>query len=159
LKTAQKAYDDVMAKLPAEDEKPVVPEDIPGLKVLVCTLVAPDSPPKKWVDVYIHSKLMIIDDVFTTLGSTNINTRSMEVDSELNICVEDPAVARPLRKQLWEIHAGKEGAGDDVGEAFETWNNIALYNAASRDDSECVKSPKRSITEFRRESPSRTYKD
>ena len=159
LKAAQKAYDDVMEKLPAEDEKPVVPEDIPGLKVLVCTLVAPDSPPKKWVDVYIHSKLMIIDDVFTTLGSTNINTRSMEVDSELNICVEDPAVARPLRKQLWKIHAGEEGAGDDIRTAFNTWTRIADNNAAHRANTQNSEPPLASITEFRRESASRTYLD
>ena len=58
-----------------------VPVDIPGLKVHVCTLVAPDSLPGNWIPVYIHSKLMIVDDVFMTLGSANINTRSMEGDT------------------------------------------------------------------------------
>jgi hypothetical protein len=33
----------------------------------------------------------------------------MEVDSELNIWVEDPAVVKPLRKQLWGMHTGGEG--------------------------------------------------
>ncbi|PNB66075.1 phospholipase, partial [Pseudomonas sp. GW456-E7] len=112
-----------------------------------------------WLDVYIHSKLMIVNDVFTTLGSANINTRSMEVDSELNICVEDPAVAKPLRKQLWGIHTDEQGAGDDIRVAFNTWTRIAGYNAANRSNSENLESPMSSLTEFRRESPSRTYKD
>jgi len=43
---------------------------------------------------------LTIDDVFTTVGSSNINTRSKEVDCELNICLEDPAVTRPLQKHL-----------------------------------------------------------
>src|SRR5690606_35793956 len=40
----------------------VLPEEIPGLKVHICSLVAPDSPAgKPWMPVYIHSKLMIIN--------------------------------------------------------------------------------------------------
>ncbi len=34
--------------------------------------------------VYIHAKLMIVDDVFFTLGSANLANRSMTVDSEIN---------------------------------------------------------------------------
>ncbi|MCW1248163.1 phospholipase, partial [Pseudomonas sp. SAICEU22] len=79
----------------------VVPEEIPGLKVHICSLVAPDSPGKPWMPVYIHSKLMIINDVFTTHGSANINTRSMQVDSELNIAHEWMSVTQALRRRLW----------------------------------------------------------
>ncbi|AMB88191.1 phospholipase, partial [Pseudomonas agarici] len=58
----------------------IVPQKVPGLKIHVCSLVAPDSPAgKPWMPVYIHSKLMIVNDVFTTHGSANINTRSMQV--------------------------------------------------------------------------------
>ena len=34
--------------------------------------------------VYIHAKLMIVDDVFFTMGSANLANRSMTVDSEIN---------------------------------------------------------------------------
>lgn len=37
---------------------------------------------------YIHSKLMIIDDRFLTVGSANLTNRSMGVDTELNLSVE-----------------------------------------------------------------------
>jgi phospholipase D1/2 len=39
--------------------------------------------------IYIHSKIMIIDDVFLTIGSANWNRRSMTSDSELNADVVD----------------------------------------------------------------------
>ena len=72
--------------------------NIPGLKVHVATLVAPDTPAgKEWQEVYIHAKLMLIDDTFMTLGSANINTLSMQTDSEMNIAHHRPEITRPLR--------------------------------------------------------------
>lgn len=54
---------------------------------------------------YIHSKLMIVDDRFLTVGSANLTNRSMSVDSELNITVEangdgagDAALALAIHK-------------------------------------------------------------
>lgn len=41
--------------------------------------------------IYIHSKLLVVDDRYTIIGSANINDRSMlgSRDSEVCICVED----------------------------------------------------------------------
>lgn len=103
-------------------------EERPGLKVHVCSLVAPDSPAGNWMPVYIHSKLMIVDDVFTTHGSANINTRSMQVDSELNISHEWMSVTQAMRRQLWNLHTDGRGAQDDPGEAFKEWQNIMKEN-------------------------------
>lgn len=111
----------------------IFPEEIPGLKVHICSLVAPDSPAgKKWTPVYIHSKLMIVNDVFTTHGSANINTRSMQVDSELNIAHEWASVTRPLRRRLWDLHTNGEGAQDDPEEAFKVWGEIMKRNKTRR---------------------------
>ncbi|MEN4961412.1 phospholipase D-like domain-containing protein [Pseudomonas syringae] len=156
---AEAEYRALKAKLPADKAEPLTVPGTEGLKVLICTLVATDSPPEKWMDVYIHSKLMIIDDVFTTLGSSNINTRSMEVDSELNICVEDPAVTKPLRKHLWSIHTDSEGSGDDIETAFSTWSRIASFNAANRKNKENTNRPTHSLTEFYRDSKKRSNLD
>lgn len=124
----------------------VVPEEIPGLKVHICSLVAPDSPAgEPWMPVYIHSKLMIINDVFTTHGSANINTRSMQVDSELNIAHEWMSVTQALRRRLWDLHTKKKGSQDDAGEAFKVWENIIKEN---KDRQTKEWSPDTSLVEF-----------
>ncbi|MNJ21731.1 cardiolipin synthetase [compost metagenome] len=113
----------------AIEDETLAPEAIPGLKVHVCSLVAPDSfPGMPWVPVYVHSKLMIVNDVFTTLGSANINTRSMQVDSELNIAHEWGSVTKKLRKELFELHTGGKGAQEDPEEAFDMWEEIIAEN-------------------------------
>lgn len=114
-----------------EAEKRIVPAmEIPGLKVHVCSLVAPDSPPgNAWMPVYVHSKIMIVDDVFLTHGSANVNRRSMEVDSELNICHERMDVTQPLRRQLWGMHTNGQGAQDDPQIAANVWEDIIVRNA------------------------------
>jgi phosphatidylserine/phosphatidylglycerophosphate/cardiolipin synthase-like enzyme len=104
------------------------PEEIPNLKVHICSLVAPDSLPGKWMPVYIHSKLMIVDDVFTTHGSANINTRSMQVDSELNIAHEWASETQALRRRLWKLHTAGEGMQDEPEAAFVAWQDIIKRN-------------------------------
>jgi len=49
---------------------------------------------------YIHSKLMIVDDRFLTVGSANTNNRSMGLDTELNISWEARADDDELRRAI-----------------------------------------------------------
>ncbi|NWB92724.1 phospholipase, partial [Pseudomonas agarici] len=124
----------------------IVPQKVPGLKIHVCSLVAPDSPAgKPWMPVYIHSKLMIVNDVFTTHGSANINTRSMQVDSELNIAHEWMSVTQALRRRLWNLHTDKRGAQDDSEEAFKAWQKIIDKNKQLQKFKEA---PETSLVEF-----------
>jgi phosphatidylserine/phosphatidylglycerophosphate/cardiolipin synthase-like enzyme len=99
--------------------------------------------------------VMVIDDVFITHGSANINTRSMEVDSELNICTEHRGVAQPVRRALWEMHTKGEGAQDDPAEAFKKWNRIIGDNKARLG----AAPPKASLIEFYWGGDKRTNKD
>ncbi|WP_455885688.1 phospholipase D-like domain-containing protein [Pseudomonas spelaei] len=116
-------------KIKEIEDSTIIAQEVPGLKVHICSLVAPDSPAgKPWVPVYIHSKLMIVDDVFTTLGSANINTRSMQVDSELNIAHEWMSVTQALRRRLWDLHTDGRGAQDDPAQAFKAWTDIIKEN-------------------------------
>jgi len=123
----------------------LTPEERPGLKVHICSLVAPDSPPDNWMPVYIHSKLMIVNDVFTTHGSANINTRSMQVDSEMNIAHEWASVTRDLRRRLWNLHTNKRGAQDDPSEAFEKWGELIKNN---HDNQKKGLAPEASLIQF-----------
>jgi phosphatidylserine/phosphatidylglycerophosphate/cardiolipin synthase-like enzyme len=123
----QQQYDDNL-----KTGNAVLPEPIPGLKVHVCSLVAPDSPPgSAWTPVYVHSKIMIVDDVFLTHGSANINRRSMEVDSELNICHERMDVTQPLRRHLWTVHTKglHRATSDSIETAAQGWEYIISQNA------------------------------
>ncbi|NCE90628.1 phosphatidylserine/phosphatidylglycerophosphate/cardiolipin synthase family protein [Pseudomonas sp. L13] len=120
---------DLNDRIKAIEESPVKLQTFPNLKVHVCSLVAPDSPAgKPWMPVYIHSKLMIVNDVFTTHGSANINTRSMQVDSELNIAHDWASVTKALRRQLWSLHTAMEEPLDDPAGAFKAWKRIIRRN-------------------------------
>ena len=63
--------------------------------------------------IYIHAKLILIDDVFASIGSTNFNRRSMEHDGELHAFALPQALKRDplnpalrLRCRLWAEHLG-----------------------------------------------------
>lgn len=74
-------------------------------------------------DIYVHSKLIIIDDRYVGIGSANHNSRSMTTDSELQVAVVDQDVisssvagiptevgrfAKNLRLTLWQEHLDLE---------------------------------------------------
>ena len=156
---AQKQYEDKALAAHQRDEEEAEPE---GLKTLICSLVAPDTPPGvPWQEVYIHAKMMMVNDAFLTIGSTNINTRSMEVDSELNLAIPGTHIARGLRKKLWHMHTGDEGPADlnspeSLKLVYENWTDLLEENAKRQ---KLQKTPKCSLRRFRRGSPSRKNQD
>ncbi|KRZ68452.1 Phospholipase D1, partial [Trichinella papuae] len=131
----------------------------PSEYIVFCSLRTHDKLMEKLVSeiVYIHSKLMIVDDLFTIIGSANINDRSMlgKRDSEVAIYVEDCEFSRSLmngqmyqagrfafslRTELFAEHLGlsdtsvKRKSQLDVkdpvsAEFFTTWKQIAARNA------------------------------
>ena len=56
--------------------------------------------------IYVHAKVAIVDDVWTTVGSANLNNRGMRDDTEMNVAVLDPELARDLRLLLTAEHLG-----------------------------------------------------
>ena len=144
-------------------DSPVLAVDQPGLKTHICSLVAMDSDPSAWVEVYIHAKLMIVNDAFLTLGSANINTRSMQVDSELNVAVDRPEIAKALRQELWGRHTNgwgganpEEMSGDDGKQTFNAWKAILTANTSA---SKAGEKPLAPLREFLRTDPSRSNRD
>jgi phospholipase D1/2 len=57
------------------------------------------------VFTYIHSKLMVVDDDFLTLGSANTTNRSLGLDSELNLAWEAPEAreGRMMRRAIQRV--------------------------------------------------------
>jgi phosphatidylserine/phosphatidylglycerophosphate/cardiolipin synthase-like enzyme len=56
--------------------------------------------------IYVHAKVAIVDDVWATVGSANLNNRGMHDDTEMNVAVLDSELARNLRLLLWAEHLG-----------------------------------------------------
>ncbi|WP_019411695.1 phospholipase D-like domain-containing protein [Pseudomonas psychrophila] len=124
------------------DDKPYHRNDIPGLKVVIATLStsdpAPGSPPPirlspeaeailnaprlkaRYKHIYVHSKLLLVDDVYTLLSSANINIRSMHSDLELGIAQPNPELAKSLREKLRGMHVGEVKAS--TIENYKHWN-------------------------------------
>lgn len=106
-----------------------------GLKVAVARLrtSGPDANgDMAYREIYIHSKLMIVDDVFITVGSANLNLRSMSVDSEINIAATGSIYAEDLRKRAFALHSGGDilGSGDQkqLPMEFKRWNQRMKKN-------------------------------
>lgn len=57
--------------------------------------------------VYVHAKVCVVDDTWSTTGSDNFNRRSWTHDSELTAAVLDPEHARTLRLRLAAEHLGR----------------------------------------------------
>jgi len=82
--------------------------------------------PPRYREVYIHSKLMLIDDCYVTLGSANLNVRSMVADSEINIASAEYEFAKSIRQRVWSNLAGADLDGGNGSRAvtedtFKRW--------------------------------------
>ena len=58
------------------------------------------------LSVYVHCKLMIVDDAWATIGSCNLHRHSLGGSSEMNASIWDVAFARDLRERLRRRHEG-----------------------------------------------------
>ncbi len=54
--------------------------------------------------IYVHAKVAIVDDIWATVGSANLNNRGMRDDTEMNVATLDPALAHGLRLMLQGEH-------------------------------------------------------
>ena len=101
--------------------------------------------------IYVHAKVCVIDDVWVSVGSDNLNRRSWTHDSELSCAVIDSQLddrepldpggrgdgsrrfARDLRLALWAEHLGRaidDPALLDIAHATELWAGVARELAA-----------------------------
>lgn len=95
------------------------------LRVMYPTVESVNGP----CDVYVHSKILFVDDVFMKVGSSNMSNRSMSLDTECDISVESGDNAAAVKAiQNWkftllgehlglapdQVKAAVEGAGSLV---------------------------------------------
>lgn len=86
-----------------------------------------------YLPTYVHAKVAIIDDEWLMVGSANLNGRGLVTDSEMNVLVRDPDLARTLRIDLWAEHLGlprdQIGAADLVALVDKEWVRRADQSA------------------------------
>ena len=98
--------------------------------------------------VYVHAKVCVIDDVWVTVGSDNLNRRSWTHDSELSCAIIDSDLdgrspldpgglgdgsrrfARALRLSLWAEHLGRS---PDDPELLDPANGVALWEETAKE--------------------------
>ena len=114
-----------------------------GLKVAVAMLQTSgyDQRRVRYREIYIHSKLLLVDDSFFSLGSANLNQRSMAVDSEINLATNDAKQAADLRRKIWGKLSGgtvdgKNGSPAEIAQAFFDWTETMTANLQRKLDSQ-----------------------
>ena len=78
--------------------------------------------------VYVHSKLMLVDDTWATIGSCNLHSRSLFGSSEMNAAIWDPAFARKLRCELLAEHLGTDTSQLDDRATLRHFAHVAHDN-------------------------------
>jgi phosphatidylserine/phosphatidylglycerophosphate/cardiolipin synthase-like enzyme len=82
---------------------------------------------------YVHAKMMLIDDVWATVGSCNLHPFSLAGHTEMNASIWDAALARDLRCRLFSQHLGIDTASLDDRTALRQFRDIARGNRLRMD--------------------------
>ncbi len=94
--------------------------------------IASNAGPAQYHDIYVHAKIALVDDVWATIGSTNVADRSFRGDTELNASFWHPSTVHALRVELLLEHLGVDSAHLDAAAALRLYRERARKNAAAR---------------------------
>jgi len=91
--------------------------------------------------LYVHSKLMTVDDQFLTIGSANLSNRSLGLDSECNLAIEANhrrvrAAILSLRNRLLAEHLGS--SVDRVSKELSGQRRLIDLIEASKSEGRCL---------------------
>ena len=78
--------------------------------------------------IYVHSKLILIDDEWVSVGSCNVHCYSMTGNGELNAAYRDPVSVRALRVELFHEHLGFDTSEQGDTDALKQFQLVALAN-------------------------------
>ncbi|MFO7559332.1 MAG: VTT domain-containing protein [Desulfobacterales bacterium] len=88
----------------------------------------PEGPGLEFAPINVHAKLMIVDDRIVTVGSANLNNRSMGLDNECNVIIEavsDKSLKNRIavfRSRLLAEHLGRKP--EEVYETIRGENSL-----------------------------------
>lgn len=110
-----------------------------GVKALMASMWSGAPQPRSaddYEETYIHAKVAIVDDAAFTVGSANLNVRSMALDSELNLLSQAMDVALDLRRKLFKQCTNDDGPAQfgDMKSTFNNWLNLMKANSDAMAD-------------------------
>ncbi len=83
-------------------------------------------------NVYVHAKIALVDDLWCTIGSTNLANRSFYGDTELNASFWHGPTVASLRCELFHEHLVRDTANCGDREALQLFRTVARGNAERR---------------------------
>jgi phosphatidylserine/phosphatidylglycerophosphate/cardiolipin synthase-like enzyme len=78
--------------------------------------------------VYVHAKLMLVDDVWATVGSCNLHRFSLFGNGEMNAAFWSPKTVHRFRCELFQEHLDQDTSHMDDRSALRYFRKVALEN-------------------------------
>lgn len=119
---------------------------IGGDRVKTYSLVSQHpSVPQNRRQIYVHSKLLIVDDYWMKIGSANMDKKGFHDSVEFDLGIISPKLAQKIRIRLWKEHlyqngqeSGSEIDLDSFEEGFKSWNIMANDNGLRVQNNEFI---------------------
>lgn len=83
----------------------------------------------RFVDINLHSKMLIVDDVFMSIGSANKNNRGIVYEAELNVAIYDRAWVEAARRRILSLILPSSVTPADTAGGESGW--VAQLEAAA----------------------------
>jgi len=82
-----------------------------------------------FADIDLHAKLLIVDDIFMSVGSANKNNRGIVYEGELNVAVLDETFVKQARRRILSAILPSDVVPDDTSDTWiEQLRSAAAYN-------------------------------
>ncbi|MBV9879051.1 MAG: phosphatidylserine/phosphatidylglycerophosphate/cardiolipin synthase family protein [Gemmatirosa sp.] len=98
----------------------------------LCGIAGP-GPDGRREPVHVHSKLMLVDDAWATVGSCNLHRASLFGNGELNAAFSDPATVRAVRLALFHEHLDADTSALSDTDALLLFRHVARENRRRHD--------------------------
>ena len=90
-----------------------------------------DETESRFEDIDVHTKVLVVDDLFMSMGSCNHNNRGLVYEGEMNVAVLDATFVREARRRILDNILGPYSTDpDDVSGMVDDFRQAAAWNQA-----------------------------
>ncbi len=88
-----------------------------------------DETESRYADVYLHDKMLIVDDIYLSVGSANKNNRGLIYEGEITANIVDPVWVRDQRRRIIANMVGPDWVQtDNSADWHAQMNTAAAWN-------------------------------